>query len=174
MLRRLENERGTLLTPTSQRIKAWADHLKADTYALCLAYTDSRVPWYAKLLVAVIVAYVLSPIDLIPDFIPVIGYLDDLLLVPAGIALAARLIPKGVLEEHRANARLRLAPFSAVLEDRLRSFRPRDVGAEEFQDSSLREGERIDLQPLLCVGDAEALECCEQCACSRCGLAAFW
>jgi uncharacterized membrane protein YkvA (DUF1232 family) len=94
---------------THQRLKAWADHLKADTYALYLAYADPRVPWYAKLLVAVIVAYALSPIDLIPDFIPVIGYLDDLLLVPAGIALAAKLIPEGVLEEHRANARLRLA-----------------------------------------------------------------
>lgn len=99
----------SLLTPTRQRIKAWADQLKADTYALYLASTDPRVPWYAKLLVAVIVAYALSPIDLIPDFIPVIGFVDDLLLVPAGIALAAKLIPKGVLDEHRANARLRLA-----------------------------------------------------------------
>jgi uncharacterized membrane protein YkvA (DUF1232 family) len=98
-----------LLTPTRERVKAWADHLKVDTHALYLAYTDPRVPWYAKLLVAVIVAYALSPIDLIPDFIPVIGYVDDLLLVPAGIALAAKLIPKEVLEEHRANARLRLA-----------------------------------------------------------------
>jgi uncharacterized membrane protein YkvA (DUF1232 family) len=70
VLGRLEIERETsLLTPTRQRIKAWADHLKADTYALYLAYTDPRVPWYAKLLVAVIVAYALSPIDLIPDFI---------------------------------------------------------------------------------------------------------
>jgi len=98
-----------LPTPTRQRLKAWADDLRADTYALYLAYSDPRVPWYAKVLVAVIVAYALSPIDLIPDFIPVIGYLDDLLLVPAGIALATKLIPKEVLEEHRANARLRLA-----------------------------------------------------------------
>ena len=98
-----------MLTATRQRLKAWADDLRADTYALLLAYADPRVPWYAKLLVAVIVAYALSPIDLIPDFIPVIGYVDDLLLIPAGIALATKLIPKDVLEEHRANARLRLA-----------------------------------------------------------------
>jgi len=90
-------------------VKAWADDLRADIYALYLAYSDPRVPWYAKVLVAAIVAYALSPIDLIPDFIPVIGYLDDLLLIPAGIALATKLIPKEVLEEHRANARLRLA-----------------------------------------------------------------
>ena len=98
-----------MLTPTRQRLKAWADDLRADTYALYLAYSDPRVPWYAKVLVAVIVAYALSPIDLIPDFIPVVGYFDDLLLIPAGIALATKLIPKEVLEEYRANARLRLA-----------------------------------------------------------------
>jgi uncharacterized membrane protein YkvA (DUF1232 family) len=93
----------------TERLKAWAGQLRVDTYALYLASSDPRVPWYAKLLVGLIVAYALSPIDLIPDFIPVIGYVDDLLIVPAGIALAARLIPKGVLEEHRATARLRLA-----------------------------------------------------------------
>ena len=92
-----------------RRLKAWAEQLKGDTYVLYLASTDPRVPWYAKLLVGVIVAYALSPIDLIPDFIPVIGYLDDLLIVPAGIAIASRLIPRNVLEEHRATARLRLA-----------------------------------------------------------------
>jgi uncharacterized membrane protein YkvA (DUF1232 family) len=95
-------------TPSMERLKAWADRVKTDTYALFLACSDPRVPWYAKVLVGLIVAYALSPIDLIPDFIPVIGYLDDLLLVPAGIALAARLIPEGVLEEHRAHARRRL------------------------------------------------------------------
>ena len=97
------------MTSRRERWKARAEELKADTYALCLAYTDPRVPWYAKVLVGIIVAYALSPIDLIPDFIPVIGYLDDLLLVPAGIALASRLIPSHVLDEHRAKARLRLA-----------------------------------------------------------------
>jgi uncharacterized membrane protein YkvA (DUF1232 family) len=97
-----------LPTTRKERLKGWADQIKTDTYALYLACSDPRVPWYAKALVGVIVAYALSPIDLIPDFIPVIGYLDDLLLVPAGIALAARLIPKEVLEEYRAHARRRL------------------------------------------------------------------
>jgi len=92
-----------------RRLKASAEKLKADTYALYLASKDPRGPWYAKLLVGLIVAYALSPIDLIPDFIPVLGYVDDLLLVPAGIALAVKLIPNGVLEEHRATARRRLA-----------------------------------------------------------------
>jgi uncharacterized membrane protein YkvA (DUF1232 family) len=97
------------LTRARERAEALADKLKSDTYALYLASKDSRVPWYAKLLVGLIVAYALSPIDLIPDFIPVLGYVDDLLIVPAGIALAVKLIPNGVVEEHRANARLRLA-----------------------------------------------------------------
>jgi uncharacterized membrane protein YkvA (DUF1232 family) len=92
-----------------ERLKAWADQLKVDVYALYLASKDPRVPWYAKLLVGLIVAYALSPIDLIPDFIPVLGYLDDLLIVPAGVALAAKFIPKGILDEHRASARRRLA-----------------------------------------------------------------
>jgi uncharacterized membrane protein YkvA (DUF1232 family) len=92
-----------------QRLKASAERLKADTYALYLASKDPRVPWYAKLLVGLIVAYALSPVDLIPDFIPVLGYVDDLLIVPAGIALAVKLIPNGVMEEHRAAARRRLA-----------------------------------------------------------------
>jgi uncharacterized membrane protein YkvA (DUF1232 family) len=100
---------GSVLTRVRQRLKASAEQLKADTYALYLASKDPRVPWYAKLLVGLIVAYALSPVDLIPDFIPVLGYVDDLLIVPAGIALAVKLIPNGVLEEHRASARLRLA-----------------------------------------------------------------
>jgi len=79
--------------------------LRSDTYALYLACRDPRVPWYAKAWVAVVVAYALSPIDLIPDFIPVLGLLDDLILVPLGIALALRLIPPDVLAEHRRNAR---------------------------------------------------------------------
>jgi uncharacterized membrane protein YkvA (DUF1232 family) len=98
-----------VFTASRERWKVRAAELKTDTYALYLAGRDPRVPWYAKLLVGVIVAYALSPIDLIPDFIPVIGFLDDIFIVPAGIALAARLIPKDLLEEHRAEARLRLA-----------------------------------------------------------------
>lgn len=89
--------------------KARAAAIKADTYALYLAYQDPRVPWLAKLVTALVIAYALSPIDFIPDFIPVLGYLDDLLLVPLGILLAIRLIPPAVLEEHRAEAAQRLS-----------------------------------------------------------------
>lgn len=74
-------------------LKERARHLKAETFALYLAARDPRTPWYAKLIVADIVAYAFSPIDLIPDFVPVLGYLDDLILVPMGIALAIKLIP---------------------------------------------------------------------------------
>ena len=81
-----------------------ARQLKAETWALALAVRDPRTPWYAKLLVAGIVAYACSPIDLIPDFIPVLGYLDDLVLLPLGIAWALRLIPPAVLVECRARA----------------------------------------------------------------------
>ena len=83
--------------------------LKADTYAIYLASRDPRVPWPAKLVAALTVAYALSPIDLIPDFIPVLGYLDDLVLVPLGLKLAIRLIPPSVLAEHRAEADRRFA-----------------------------------------------------------------
>jgi uncharacterized membrane protein YkvA (DUF1232 family) len=85
-------------------LKQKARHLKGETYALYLAARDPRTPWYAKLLVAGIVAYALSPIDLIPDFIPVLGYLDELILIPVGIALAVRLIPDPVLAECRTRA----------------------------------------------------------------------
>jgi uncharacterized membrane protein YkvA (DUF1232 family) len=87
-----------------QQIKVWAGRLKAETYALYLAARDPRTPWYARLLVAGVVAYALSPFDLVPDFIPVIGYLDDLLLLPLGIALAIRLIPDPVLRASRLRA----------------------------------------------------------------------
>ena len=92
--------------------KARARALKRDTYALYLACRDPRVPWYAKALAAAVVAYALSPIDLIPDFIPVLGYLDDLLLVPLGLALALRLIPAPVMAECRREAAARLAAGS--------------------------------------------------------------
>lgn len=85
-------------------LKQRARHLKAETFALYLAARDPRTPWYAKLLVAGIVAYAFSPIDLIPDFVPVLGYLDDLVLIPMGIALAIKLIPHSVLAECRARA----------------------------------------------------------------------
>ena len=80
-------------------LKEWASRLRRKTYALYLAYRDPRVPWYAKLFAAVVVAYALSPIDLIPDFIPVLGYLDDLVLLPLGIALAVKMIPPHVMAE---------------------------------------------------------------------------
>jgi uncharacterized membrane protein YkvA (DUF1232 family) len=89
--------------------KARAKALEADTYALYLSYRDPRVAWPAKLVVALVLAYALSPIDLIPDFIPVLGVLDDLVIVPLGLALARRMIPPQVLSEHRAEAAKRLA-----------------------------------------------------------------
>jgi uncharacterized membrane protein YkvA (DUF1232 family) len=87
-----------------ERLKEWARHLKKETYALYFAYRDPRVPWYAKLLVAFVVAHTFSPIDLIPDFIPVLGYLDDLIITPLGLALAIRLIPAEVMTEARIKA----------------------------------------------------------------------
>ncbi|MGY3488824.1 uncharacterized membrane protein YkvA (DUF1232 family) [Bradyrhizobium sp. USDA 4011] len=85
-------------------IKAWARGLKRDSVALYLASRDPRVPWYAKAIAVAIAAYALSPIDLIPDFIPVIGYLDDLILLPLGIWLAISLVPDEVMTECRAKA----------------------------------------------------------------------
>ncbi len=85
--------------------KRWAGRLKSETHALYLAYRDPRVPWYAKLFAALVVGYAFSPIDLIPDPIPVLGYLDDLILVPLGVALAVRMIPDDVLSESRQKAR---------------------------------------------------------------------
>jgi uncharacterized membrane protein YkvA (DUF1232 family) len=84
--------------------KARARRLKAEVYALYFACRDPRTPWYAKLLAACVVAYAFSPIDLIPDFIPVLGYLDDLVLVPLGIALVVKLIPPPVLADSRFRA----------------------------------------------------------------------
>jgi uncharacterized membrane protein YkvA (DUF1232 family) len=87
-----------------QRWKLKVRQLKTETYTLYLAYRDPRVPWYAKLFTAGVVAYALSPIDLIPDFVPVLGYLDDLVLIPLGIKLALKLIPIEVLTECRERA----------------------------------------------------------------------
>jgi uncharacterized membrane protein YkvA (DUF1232 family) len=82
----------------------WAGTIRRDAHALSLAARDPRVPWYAKALAIAVAAYALSPIDLIPDFVPVVGYLDDLIIVPAGIALVVRLIPPEIMAEHRALA----------------------------------------------------------------------
>ncbi len=86
------------------RLKEWARFVKRDIHALYLASRDPRVPWYAKALAIVVAAYALSPIDLIPDFIPVIGYLDDLIILPLGILLVVRLIPPPVMAECRERA----------------------------------------------------------------------
>ena len=83
--------------------------LKGETYALYLAYKDPRVPWYARLWVAIVVGYALSPIDLIPDFIPVLGYLDDLVLIPLGVLIAIKLIPAPVMTQCRERAQIELA-----------------------------------------------------------------
>ncbi|MDP9931014.1 uncharacterized membrane protein YkvA (DUF1232 family) [Variovorax paradoxus] len=87
-----------------QSIKLWASRIKRDAVTLWFAYRHPGTPWFAKALAAFVVAYALSPIDLIPDFIPVLGYIDDALLLPALIWLNIRLIPAAVLEECRAQA----------------------------------------------------------------------
>ena len=88
-----------------ERLKAWAGRIKRDVLALWLAARDRRTPWAAKAVAAGVVAYALSPIDLIPDFIPVLGYLDELILLPLGIWVALRLIPPELMAEHRVAAK---------------------------------------------------------------------
>ena len=84
--------------------KQQARQLKLEVYALYLAYQDPRVPWSARVFTACVVGYAFSPIDLIPDFIPVLGYLDDLILIPFGIKIAISMIPAIVMTESRAKA----------------------------------------------------------------------
>jgi uncharacterized membrane protein YkvA (DUF1232 family) len=86
------------------RLKNWARALRRDAHAIRLASRDPRVPWTVKLLAIAVAGYALSPIDLIPDFIPVLGYLDDLIIVPLGIWLVIALIPEDVMREYRAKA----------------------------------------------------------------------
>jgi uncharacterized membrane protein YkvA (DUF1232 family) len=90
-----------------KRASRWARTIKRDVVAIWIAARDPRVTWYAKVLAGAVAAYALSPIDLIPDFVPVLGYLDDIVIVPAGILLAVRLIPKGLMEEFRLEAERR-------------------------------------------------------------------
>jgi uncharacterized membrane protein YkvA (DUF1232 family) len=87
-----------------ERAKQWARVVKRDVHALYLASHDPRVPWYAKALAVCVAGYALSPIDLIPDFVPVLGYLDDVILVPLGILLVVKFIPPEIMAEHRALA----------------------------------------------------------------------
>jgi uncharacterized membrane protein YkvA (DUF1232 family) len=85
-------------------LRAWARSVTRDVHALLLAARDPRVPWHAKAVAIAVAAYALSPIDLIPDFIPVVGYLDDAVIVPLGIVLAVKLVPPDLMAEFRAAA----------------------------------------------------------------------
>lgn len=110
---------GLTITSDSARvidkIKQWARNLKRDVYAVWLAARDSRTPWLARVLALAVAAYAVSPIDLIPDFIPLLGYLDDLIVVPLGIALVIRLIPNRQMAEHRlAASRRPMRPVSYI------------------------------------------------------------
>ena len=86
------------------QLKQKAKHLKRETKALYFAFRDPRTPWYARAFSALVVAYLFSPIDLIPDFIPILGYLDDLVLIPLGIHLALKMIPSEVMADARKSA----------------------------------------------------------------------
>jgi len=92
----------------TEKLKTWAKQLKQEIYTLYLVNKDPRVPWFARVFIFCVVGYALSPIDLIPDFIPVLGYLDDIIILPLGIALALKMIPSTVLTECRQKARERL------------------------------------------------------------------
>ncbi|MCS7221305.1 MAG: YkvA family protein [Anaerolineae bacterium] len=88
-----------------ERWKRWARQLELEAYALYLAYRDPRVPWFARVFAACVVGYAFSPIDLIPDVIPVLGYMDDLVLIPLGVKFALMMIPPHVMAESRDKAR---------------------------------------------------------------------
>ncbi len=116
------NDRSTERSQTMQqfsflyRAKSWSRSIKRDVVALWLAARDPRVPWYAKAVAAMVAAYALSPIDLIPDFIPVLGYLDDLLIVPLGIMAAVKLIPPDVMNNTRTDGKYtRIKCFNMLL-----------------------------------------------------------
>jgi uncharacterized membrane protein YkvA (DUF1232 family) len=96
-----ELEFGNMREKLPNRLRDGARVIKRDLHALYLASRDPRVPWYAKAIAIVVAGYALSPIDLIPDFIPVVGYLDDVILVPLGVLLVIRFIPPDIMEEHR-------------------------------------------------------------------------
>jgi len=90
--------------PLLESLKQHANQLKRDTLAVWFAALDPRTPWYAKAAAALVTAYAFSPIDLIPDFVPILGYLDDLILIPAGISLTLKLIPTEVMNDARIKA----------------------------------------------------------------------
>jgi uncharacterized membrane protein YkvA (DUF1232 family) len=91
-----------------EKIKTWAKQLKRKVFVLYFAYKDNRTPWYAKIFAVCVVAYAFSPIDLIPDFIPLLGYLDDVILIPLGVAFALKLIPEAVIHECTIKAEERI------------------------------------------------------------------
>jgi len=95
--------------PSISRLKEWARRIKRDAVAVYFAARDPRTPWMARVLAVAVAAYALSPIDLIPDFIPVLGYLDDVLIVPLGLWLVIRFIPPDVLKASREKAAALLA-----------------------------------------------------------------
>jgi uncharacterized membrane protein YkvA (DUF1232 family) len=101
------------MSPPQQSLRAWAKRIKRDVLTLWLARQHPRTPWAVKALSIFILAYALSPIDLIPDFIPVLGYLDDVILLPALIWLAVRMLPSDVLHESRAKAEAWIAASKA-------------------------------------------------------------
>jgi uncharacterized membrane protein YkvA (DUF1232 family) len=86
------------------RLKRWSRNVRRDAYAVGLLARDPRVPWYTKTLAIVVAGYALSPLDVIPDFIPVVGFIDDVILVPLGILAVIKLVPAEILNEHRALA----------------------------------------------------------------------
>src|SRR6516162_520605 len=88
----------------SQRARHWALLVKRDVHAIYCAARDPRVPWYAKALAICVAGYALSPIDLIPDFVPILGYMDDVIIVPLGVRIVVKLIPPEIMAEHRALA----------------------------------------------------------------------
>lgn len=109
-----------LATNTFNRMHHWkqkAEQLKTEIYALHIALQDERVPWGARIIAALVIAYALSPIDLIPDFIPVLGYLDDLILIPLGIKAALLWIPPEVMKDSRqaAQDKLKKSPAGALI-----------------------------------------------------------
>ncbi|ACP22871.1 putative transmembrane protein (plasmid) [Sinorhizobium fredii NGR234] len=98
-----------------ERVKQWARNLKRDVVALWIAARDPRTPWYAKAAAGAVAAYALSPIDLIPDFIPILGYLDELFILPIAIALTVRLVPADLMAEFRRTAAIReRKPYSIL------------------------------------------------------------
>ena len=91
-------------SPSLAALRSWARGIKRDVHAVYLAARDPRTPWHIKALAFVVAAYALSPIDLIPDFIPVLGYLDDVIIVPLGVLVVVRLMPAEIMAEHRRAA----------------------------------------------------------------------